>query len=148
MGSRTQSSWCDEMTTEESTLVRQTWSNLAPLADLVAARFYHRLFAIDPTTRTLFENTDLSDQHRKLVKALTVVVQGLDRLEMITPILSDLGRRHIGFGVTERHYDSVGTALLWALEQTLDSEWTSAVSDAWSRAYALVADIMRGRTIV
>ena len=132
------------MTPEQKMLVRRTWKSLAPIADLVAARFYQRLFAIDPTTPQLFETTDLSNQNRKLVKALTVVVGGLDQLETVAPILSDLGRRHIEYGVTERHYDSVGKALLWALEHALGLEWTSEIEDAWTHAYALVANTMRG----
>jgi len=136
--------WGREMTTDETRLVRESWNTLAPLADLVATRFYHRLFAIDPTTVPLFQHTDPIDQRRKLIKALTVIVQGLDRLEPIAQILSDMGRRHRRFGVTERHYESVGAALLWTLEQTLDSEWTLSVKNAWSRAYALIVDLMRG----
>jgi hemoglobin-like flavoprotein len=135
------------MTPEQKMLVRKTWKTLAPEADRVAARFYQRLFAIDPTTPQLFAATDPSNQSQKLVKALTVVVQGLDQLETIAPILSDLGRRHSGYGITERHYESVGKALLWALEHALGLEWTSDIENAWAHAYALVANTMRGRQV-
>jgi hemoglobin-like flavoprotein len=33
--------------------------------------------------------------------------------------------------------------LLWTLEQGLGSTWTPQVKDAWSCAYALLADVMR-----
>jgi len=72
-----------------------------------------------------------------------MVVQGLDHLEALVPTIADLGRRHAQFGVTDAHYDAVGAALLWTLEQGLGSGWTPEVKVAWSGAYALLADVMR-----
>ena len=73
-----------------------------------------------------------------------MVVQGLDHLEALVPTFADLGRRHAQYGVTEGHYDAVGAALLWTLEQGLGSGWTPEAKAAWSGAYALLADVMRG----
>jgi hemoglobin-like flavoprotein len=113
------------------------------MADATARLFYDLLFEIDPTTRPLFKTTDLADQRRKLIQALTMVVQGLDHLEALLPTIADLGRRHAQFGVTDVHYDTVGAALLWTLERGLGSAWTPEVKVAWSCAYALLADVMR-----
>jgi hypothetical protein len=33
-------------------------------------------------------------------------VKGLDRLEQLVPVVEDLGRRHAGYGVENRHYDT------------------------------------------
>jgi hemoglobin-like flavoprotein len=38
-------------------------------------------------------------------------VNGLDRLHQLVPVVQDLGRRHTGYGVEERHYDTVDAAL-------------------------------------
>ena len=97
---------------EQKALVKETWLKLAPMADAATRLFYDRLFEIDPTTRSLFKTIDLADQRRKLIQALTMVVQGLDRLEALVPTIADLGRRHAQFGVTDAHYDTVGAALL------------------------------------
>jgi hemoglobin-like flavoprotein len=131
------------MSPEQKALVKDTWRKVAPIADAAARLFYDRLFEIDPTTRPLFKTIDLADQRRKLIQALTMVVQGLDHLEALVPTIADLGRRHAQFGVTDAHYDSVGAALLWTLEQGLGSGWTPEVKVAWSGAYALLADVMR-----
>ena len=132
------------MSPEQKALVKETWRKVAPMADAAARLFYDRLFEIDPTTRPLFKTIDLADQRRKLIQALTMVVQGLDHLEALVPTIADLGRRHAQFGVTDAHYDTVGAALLWTLEQGLGSAWTPEVKVAWSCAYALLADVMRG----
>ena len=131
------------MPPEQRALVKETWRKVAPMADAAARLFYDRLFEIDSTTRPLFQ-IDLADQRRKLIQALTMVVQGLDHLETLVPTIADLGRRHAQFGVTDAHYDTVGAALLWTLEQGLGSAWTPEVKVAWSCAYALLADVMRG----
>ena len=132
------------MSPEQKALVKETWRKVAPMGETAARLFYDRLFEIDATTRPLFKMTHLAEQRRKLIEALTVVVQGLDHLEALVPTLTDLGRRHAQYGVTDSHYDTVGTALLWTLEQGLGSEWTPEVRAAWSGAYAMLADVMRG----
>jgi hemoglobin-like flavoprotein len=131
------------MSPEQKALVKETWRKLSPMADTAARVFYDRLFEIDATTRLLFKTTNLAEQRRKLIQALTMVIQGLDHLEALVPALSDLGRRHTQYGVTAGHYASVGTALLWTLEQGLGSGWTPDVKAAWSEAYALLADVMQ-----
>jgi len=132
------------MSPEQKALVKETWRKVVPMADAAARLFYDRLFEIDPTTRPLFKTIDLADQRRKLIQALTMVVQGLDHLEALVPMIADLGRRHSQFGVIDAHYDTVGATLLWTLEQGLGSDWTPEVKVAWSCAYALLADVMRG----
>jgi hemoglobin-like flavoprotein len=106
--------------------------------------FYERLFEIDVTAQRLFSAVDLPEQRQKLIKALTAVVQGLDDIEGLVPTLKDLGRRHARYGVTHGHYDAVGAALLWTIEHGLGSAWTPEVGSAWSDAYGLLADVMRG----
>jgi hemoglobin-like flavoprotein len=132
------------MSPEQNALVKETWAKVTPIADAAAYMFYDRLFEIDVTTRPLFKTTNLAAQRRKLIQALTVIVQGLEHLEALVPILADLGRRHAQYGVTDAHYEAVGAALLWTLERGLGSGWTPEVKIAWSSAYALLADVMRG----
>src|SRR5215468_10428081 len=105
------------MSPEQKALVRSTWSKVLPIADAAVTMFYDRLFEIDSSTRSLFKATDMSEQRRKLVQALAAVVNGLDNLAPLIPVLEELGRKHVRYGVTEAHYDSVGAALLWTLEQ-------------------------------
>jgi hemoglobin-like flavoprotein len=124
-------------------LVVETWSKVAGKADAAARLFYGRLFEIDPTTRALFNGADITEQRRKLILALTLVVQGLDRFESLVPTLAALGRRHAQYRVSDQHYKTVGEALLWTLKQDLQSDWTPEVEEAWCAAYTSVSDVMR-----
>lgn len=62
---------------------------------------------------------------------------------MLVPKVEELGRRHAGYGVTDAHYDSVGAALLWTLEQGLGHAWTPEMASAWTEVYRLLSGIMR-----
>jgi hemoglobin-like flavoprotein len=131
------------MTSDQKALVKTTWKMMAPTADTAAGRFYERLFEIDLSTRSLFQSSDMAEQRRKLVQALALVVQGIDDLAKLAPAIADLGRRHAQLGVIESQYESVGSALLWTLEQSLGSNWTIEARLAWTNAYALVAGLMK-----
>jgi hemoglobin-like flavoprotein len=131
------------MSPEQKNLVKTTWAMVVPIADTAAGLFYDRLFAIDMSTRTMFTNTNMPEQRKKLMQALAFVINGLDKTEQLLPTIQSLGRNHVRYGVTAGHYDSVGSALLWTLEQGLKNAWTPAVKSAWIAAYTLVAGAMK-----
>jgi hemoglobin-like flavoprotein len=131
------------MTPDRKRLVQETWQQVVPIADTAAELFYRRLFAIDPSTRKLFRATDMAEQRKKLLQILNVAVRGLDNVDGLVSTVEQLGRRHSGYGVTDAHYDSVGAALLWTLEQGLGRAWTPAVASAWTEVYGVLAGVMR-----
>jgi hemoglobin-like flavoprotein len=59
------------------------------------------------------------------------------------PAVEELGRRHSGYGVQNKHYDTVGAALLWTLEAGLGPDFTGEVREAWASVYALLAQVMQ-----
>jgi hemoglobin-like flavoprotein len=132
------------MTNEQKDLVQTSWLKVEPIADTAASLFYGRLFEIDPTTRPLFNQTDMAEQRKKLMQVIGIAVRGLDRPEETLAVVAELGKRHSGYGVTDEHYDSVGEALLWTLEKGLGDQFTPAVKDAWATVYGLLANTMKG----
>lgn len=131
------------MSPEQKNLVKSSWAMVMPIADTAASLFYDRLFAIDTSTRGMFSKTNMPEQRKKLMQALAFVINGLDKTEQLLPTIQSLGRNHVRYGVTASHYDSVGAALLWTLEQGLKDAWTPPVKDAWIAAYTLVAGVMK-----
>jgi hemoglobin-like flavoprotein len=124
-------------------LVQNTWTMVLPLADQAATLFYGRLFELDPSPRSLFTSTDMAEQRKRLMQMITVAVRGLDHLDQIVPAVQALGRRHWGYGVTDSHYDIVGAALLWTLEQGLGDAYTPVVHEAWATTYGTLASVMK-----
>jgi hemoglobin-like flavoprotein len=130
------------MTPEQVRLIRESWNSVAAIADSAVEQFYNRLFEIDPTTRALFQATNMSEQRKKVAQALSLAVQGADDLAALTPVLQQLGRSHQGYGVTAPQYESVGAALLWTLERGLGLQWTPAMAAAWTELYGSIAAVM------
>lgn len=124
-------------------LVQSTWQQVLPIENEVARLFYGRLFELDPALQALFRTTDLREQGRKLTAMITTAVNALTRLESIIPAVRELGRRHVSYGVTDAHYDTVAAALLWTLEQGLGDGFTAEVQQAWVSVYLLLAGTMK-----
>ena len=131
------------MTPEQTLLVQETWQRLVPIADAAATLFYERLFETDPELRPLFRRTDMRELRLRLVQAIGMAVGELDEPENLVHIVAELGRRHAGYDVEDRHYDLVGAALLWTLERGLGSSWTPEVAEAWASLYGFLAGTMR-----
>ena len=129
------------MTPEQITLVQNSFSKVVPIQDTAAHLFYTRLFELDPSLESLFQS-DMNQQGHKLMAAISFVVQGLNDLERILPVIRELGRRHTGYGVEPRHYETVAAALLWTLEQGLGDDFTNDTKQAWATAYGLLSSTM------
>jgi hemoglobin-like flavoprotein len=129
------------MRAEQIELVQRSFAKVEPIAEQAAATFYSRLFELDPGLRNLFQ-TDLGEQGRRLMAMIAQAVQGLGDVERLLPILRALGRRHAGYGVRSRDYDTVGAALIWTLEQGLGSAFDQPTREAWKEVYGVMSDTM------
>lgn len=130
------------MTPEQKQLVQSTFAQVAPIAPKAAELFYGRLFELDPDLKPLFKG-DMTEQGAKLMKTLGVAVASLNDLDSLVPVLQGLGRDHVAYGVQDAHYDTVGEALLWTLEQGLGDAFTPEAEEAWTEVYTLVAAVMK-----
>ena len=130
------------LTVHQKTLVQDSFAIVAPIADDAAALFYRRLFELDPSLQGMFRG-DMAEQRRKLMQMLTAAVKGLDRLDQLVPVVQDLGRRHATYGVEDRHYETVGAALLWTLEKGLGKAFTPETKEAWATVYGVLATTMQ-----
>ncbi len=131
------------MTPADAALVKSSFDKVKPIAADAAALFYGRLFEIAPEVKPLFKG-DMSEQGRKLMTTLAVVVNGLDNLPSILPAASALAKKHVGYGVKPAHYAPVGAALLWTLERGLGPAWTQPLAAAWTNAYTTLSGFMIG----
>ena len=135
------------MQTETERLVRESWARFEPIAVQSAPYFYDKLFELDPDASRLFARTDMDAQGEKVMSMFAEIVRTLDQPETLVAEVADLGRRHVQYGVHDSQYDSVGTALLWTLEQGLGDEFTPEIRDAWTEVYLYVSAIARRATI-
>jgi hemoglobin-like flavoprotein len=129
------------MTPDQIKLVQDSFAKVAPISQKAAELFYGRLFEIAPQVRAMFPD-DMTEQRKKLMATLAIVVQGLNNLDAILPAASALAKRHVSYGAEPAHYPVVGQALLWTLEQGLGPSWTPEVAAAWTGAYATLSGFM------
>jgi hemoglobin-like flavoprotein len=130
------------MTSQQRQLVRHSFEAVRDLSGPMAVLFYGKLFELDPWARRLF-HIDLAVQARKIVDTLATVIESLDRFDSIRPRLAELGHQHVGYGVRLEQYDTISTALIWAIGQALGPDFDSATRDAWRQALAEVCAAMK-----
>ena len=130
------------MSSQQIKLVKSTWHIFRSIdPKLVGDVFYSKLFFDYPELRPMFPKK-MADQYEKLVQMLNTIVAGLDHFDALRTVISDMAARHTGYGVRPEHYNAVGEALLWTLEQGLRNDWNEAVKDAWLTCYTILATAM------
>ena len=130
------------MNASDIKLIRGSFAHVVPIADTAADLFYNRLFELDPGLQPMF-HSDLERQGRLLMKMIGTAVDHLDDLAMLVPLVQKLGERHQTYGVEPAHYETVGSALIWTLEQGLGEHCTPEVKQAWENAYGLLSGVMQ-----
>lgn len=130
------------MTDEQINLIKTSFAKIEPAAEEAAVLFYAKLFDLDPDLRPLFK-AGIREQGLKLMQMLELAVRGLDRVEELVTMVRDLGARHAVYGVEDRHYETVGTALLWVLAKSLRADFTLETEEAWTAVYSLLAQTMK-----
>jgi hemoglobin-like flavoprotein len=129
------------ITETQVALVQSSFSQVLPIADTAGLLFYERIFTLAPGTRALF-GEDIGAQAKLTMAALKTAVDGLGRFDDVVPFLVRLGARHVRYGVRPEHFDVVGAALLWTLEQGLGERFTHPVREAWGAAWNVIVGAM------
>lgn len=105
---------------DDAALVSASFARLHGRVDAFFAAVYDALFRRDPSLRVLFP-VDLAELRAKLASTIRLAIESLRTPESLVPILEDLGRRHVDYGVLPRHLQVFGETLLEALA-TFDAE--------------------------
>ena len=131
------------MTPAQIEIVQASFRRVAPNSDRMADLFYERLFDVTPDLRRLFP-PELRIQKQKLMAMLSTTIENLHQVYSVMPVVGELGKRHVGYGVTTAHYALVGGALLWTIEKELGPDFTPEVRAAWTEVYTALAGAMNG----
>ena len=130
------------MNARQVELVQSSWQHVAPQAEEAMAIFYDHLFEVAPQLKPLFRG-DPKEQQRKAAAMMNFIVRSLNRPDALLPGARALGERHVGYGVRDEHYDTVGQALLWTLAKGLGAVFTPEVKQAWIAAYTELSATMK-----
>ena len=130
------------MTPKQIEIVQSSFAKVAPIAEAAAGLFYARLFELDPDLRALFKG-DMKRQGMMLMSMIATAVRGLSHPDALLPMVKNLGRRHVGYGVKDSHYGTVGQALIETLQKGLGSDFDAEMREAWLAAYSLLSSVMK-----
>jgi len=115
---------------------------LSTQGEALTKQFYHRLFTKFPEVSSLFSNTTIEQQHKKLWIALEMMGSQLRTPEKLKLTLSKLGKYHQDIGVVAEHYPMVAKTLLDVMQEFAGNLWTTELEKAWQDALNLVAASM------
>jgi hemoglobin-like flavoprotein len=130
------------MTTYEASQLTFSFEHVGLEAGQTAAAFHHRLLELDPAMRELFHGA-LAEQVRRLLQMLGSAVSGAQSLAKLGPEARHLGFRHANDRLEEKHFDTVGEALLWTLANRLGANFTQEISNAWGNTYWILAETVK-----
>lgn len=122
-------------------LLKESLALIEPAHDKVVGYFYAKLFVENPGVRGMFPLT-MDLQRDRLFRALTSAVQGMDRPEVLVPMLQQLARDHRKYGVRPEHFAAVARAMIGAIKAYSWGEWTAEIEAAWNRTFTLIAHTM------
>ena len=109
-------------------LVTSTWALVSGDLAGVGKLFYATLFEQAPElSTTLFAKVNMETQALRLMQVVDAAVGLLGKPDELVPALMELGKRHVGYGVEEKHYGTVAVALLATLKKGLGSAFTPEV---------------------
>jgi Ran GTPase-activating protein (RanGAP) involved in mRNA processing and transport/hemoglobin-like flavoprotein len=123
-------------------LMETTFAAVSADGSRFADRFYQALFEAFPGVKPLFAHTSMSRQKQHLFSALALVIENLRRPDAVLRNLTELGKRHIGYGVNPSHYYAVSSTLLDVIRETLGNNWNDSVQEAWSDGLEAISRVM------
>ncbi|MDP6707807.1 MAG: globin domain-containing protein [Alphaproteobacteria bacterium] len=130
------------MTPEQIDQVRESFASIRFDLEGFAEVFYMQLFERCPEIQYMYRG-DQKEQERKLASMLVWLIDGLDRMDDVKPMLQSLGCRHIAFGVRSKDYGAFGEVLMWTVAKFLDRAFTPEVAESWRSFYEEISAIMQ-----
>lgn len=142
---------------EKHAVVNATWSEMKKIAPEVSLQFFLNIFEIAPAARELFSflrdwTEPVSQNARLRAHALLVFttfgeaasqVGEEGGVEALTPVLQQLGRKHVPRGVQDVHFGVVKAALIKTIEERMPGPELGKVTQAWGEAFDTLAAIMK-----
>lgn len=125
----------------DASLLQSSLALVSEREERVTERFYEVLFARYPQVRPLFSR-DRREQAAMLQEAIVSVLDHLDDAAWLEDRLQEMGRRHVGYGVTPEMYPRVAESLVETFAEVAGDDWTAEMERAWYDALGAVADMM------
>ena len=124
-------------------VLRKTFEVVVEKQPMLVHRFYEILFDRHHRAKALFGRNSQAAQEKMLTDALVAVLDHLEDASWLESTLTNLGAKHVAYGVTDEMYGWVGGSLLTALGEAAGSDWTPEAKEAWTEAFGAISGLMK-----
>ena len=121
--------------------LESSFALIAPQGEKLVDQFYSRLFAENPSLRSMFP-ADITEQKRKLLASIVLVRENIRRTENLAEPLTKLGERHLEFGAEAEHYPIVRDTLIATMKELAGDQWNEQLTEDWAGALDFISSIM------
>lgn len=134
------------LTPEQMAIVKSTAPVLKEHGLTITTLFYKDMIGAHPELRDVFSSTSQATgaQPRALAASVLAYATHIDDLGKLTHAVSRIAHKHVSLGIRPEQYDIVGHHLIQAIGTVLGDAATPAIVDAWTAAYAVLADVFIG----
>ncbi|OKH40941.1 hypothetical protein NIES2119_01125 [[Phormidium ambiguum] IAM M-71] len=123
-------------------VLQETFQQIKEHTDEFAVSFYENLFHDYPHFQSLFARTNMTEQHKHLVRALMLTIENIRDQETVHDALEQLGARHVRYGALQEYYPDFCATLLKTFASSLGEKWTTEVEQAWIEAFEAISQLM------
>lgn len=131
------------MKPKQRMLLQLTYTQISSKTDQVAEQLHRRLVRLDPQLRVALAGSDLKPLGRRLIHLMGLAVRPQETEDGVAESARSLGVDYAEAGLGEVHFDTVGEALLWTVEQTLEEGLSRDERLAWTRIYQQLTGWMK-----
>ncbi|KAJ8119562.1 hypothetical protein ONZ43_g3512 [Nemania bipapillata] len=135
------------LTPAQIAIVKATAPALKEHGETITSLFYRNLLDANPGLRNVFNEANQigGAQPRALAGAVFAYATYVDDLAKLGAAVERIAHKHVSLNVQPEHYPIVGKFLLEAVATVLGDACTPDIADAWTAAYACLADIFINR---
>ena len=124
-------------------LIKSTVPAIREHGVTITTTFYKNMFAENPEIKSMFNMDKQASgmQPRALAATVLAAAENIDNLGSLMPAVEKVAKVHCDCKVLPEHYPIIGKNLLAAFKEVLGDAITDEITEAWAKAYGVIADI-------
>ncbi|KAI1084293.1 flavohemo protein [Whalleya microplaca] len=132
---------------EHIAIVKATAPVLKEHGVTITTLFYKNIMTAHPELKNMFSqiNQQSGAQPRALAASVYAYANYVDDLSKLSAVVERIAHKHESLNVQPEHYPIVGKYLIEAVATVLGAACTPEIGEAWTAAYAVLADVFINR---
>jgi nitric oxide dioxygenase len=131
------------LTQDQIDIVKSTAPVLKEYGNAITSEFYRTMLSENPSLKNMFNlrNQETGAQQKALAGSVIAYATYIDDLPKLKHAVERIAHKHVSLFVEPAQYDIVGKYLIRAIGTILGDAVTPEIADAWTAAYAQLAQV-------